>query len=124
PLASVSRSTCGFVIRKLDGANASTYWRVKNATFFSDSGGNPSTFATACWMWRAEIRYDCLMKSNRKFFDQSSSLKRQSPFAGSATGGDSTPKSFIQLDCQSRIWSIQRSIDALAMRAGFAAMRE
>ena len=34
------------------------------------------------------------------------------------------PKSFIQLDCQSRIWSIHRFIDTLASSAGSAARRE
>ncbi len=33
PLAAVSRNTWGLVSRKLDGERASTYWRVKKATF-------------------------------------------------------------------------------------------
>ncbi|MNC92115.1 hypothetical protein D3C83_84850 [compost metagenome] len=56
PLAIVSRSTWGLVMRKLDGASASTYWRVKKATFFSDSSGSPSTLATACWICREAMR--------------------------------------------------------------------
>ena len=56
PLVSVSRSTSGLVSAKFDGESASTYWRVKNATFFSDSAGMPSTLATACWIWREAIR--------------------------------------------------------------------
>ena len=56
PLARVSRSTCGLVMTKFDGASASTYWRVKNATFFCDSSGSPSTFETAPWMCREAIR--------------------------------------------------------------------
>jgi hypothetical protein len=56
PLDTVSRSTCGLVIRKFEGESASTYWRVKNATFFSDSGVRPSTSATAWRIWRELIR--------------------------------------------------------------------
>src|SRR5688572_10301021 len=123
PLATVSRRTCGLVMRKLDGASASTYWRVKKATFFSDSSERPSTLATASRMWRELMRYDCLMRSNRKFFDQSSSLKRESLFSGSATGPEATPMSFIQLDCHRRVWSSHRFIDRLASFTGSAAMR-
>ena len=60
PLATVSRSTCGLVIRKLEGASASTYWRVKNATFFSDSSDRPSTPATAARVCRAAMQVGLL----------------------------------------------------------------
>src|SRR5918993_5841605 len=63
------------------------------------------------------------MRSNRKFFDQSSSLKRESLFSGSATGPEAAPISFIQLDCHRRMWSSHRFIDRLASFAGSAAMR-
>ena len=64
------------------------------------------------------------MWSKTKLFDQSSSLKRASPFAGSATAAAFPPSIFIQLDCHSRIESIHQFIEAAVITLGSIATRE
>src|SRR4051812_7999729 len=59
-----------------------------------------------------------------KLPDQSWSLKRASPFSGSATGCAGAPSIFIQVDCHNCIESIHQLTDALASTLGSIAACE
>jgi len=54
PLASVP-STCGCHQEVRRRQRVDVLAREER-DLLSDSGGSPSTFATACWMWRAAMR--------------------------------------------------------------------